>query len=132
MGKRPGFKVPKSIFKLVFEDEQFEGLEVRVRSLSLSEFFRLQQLQGDAGGDIEAARGIIERLADAIVTWNLEDEDGEAVKPTADNLQELEIGFVMAIISAWMEAIATVPNRSPGGSNAGETSQELSIPMDVL
>lgn len=42
-----------------------------------------------------------------------------------------DLPFVLAIVQAWMEAVTSVPNLSKSSSNGGETSLELSIPMDV-
>lgn len=47
-----------------------------------------------------------------------------------DGLVDQDLPFVLAILSAWMEAMASVPNRSPGNSSGGGTSLEPSIPME--
>lgn len=126
-----GFKVPSTILRLKFEDEEFAGLEIRARSLPLESLFQLQEAQEKADQDSSAAREVMRTLGDAIIEWNLEDDDGNPVKPGADGLLQLDIRFAMAILNAWQEAMVSVPNRLLAASNGGETSLERLIQMDV-
>lgn len=122
-----GFKVVSTIFKLVFEGEAYEGLEVQAKSLPLRDFLALQgQDEGEAG------LKVIDKFGDALVSWNLEDEEGNLIPANADGLGSLEFSFVKILLDAWMEAVASVPNLSRPVSNDGGTSQELSIPMELL
>lgn len=132
MGKRGGYKREKPLYKLVFEDEQFDGLEIMAKSLPLGEFLELQKLQARAVDDPDAGEQVIRRLSDVLVSWNLEDDDGQPVPATFDGLASQDFPFVLAIFQAWQEAVSSVPNRSPGGSNGGGTSPELSLPMEAL
>lgn len=79
MGKRGGYRREKPVYLLRFEDAQFDGLEVTAKSLPLGEFFTLQRLQEQAGADADAAEQVVRKLADVLVAWNLEDDDGQAV-----------------------------------------------------
>lgn len=131
MGKRGGYKRERPLYKLVFADPEFDGLEVMTKSLPLGEFLELQKLQARAAEDPDAAEQVIRRLADVIVSWNLEDDQDQAVPATYDGLLGQDLPFVMVIFQAWQEAVSSVPNRSPDGSNGGGTSLELSIPMET-
>lgn len=131
MGKRPGYKREAPLYKLIFADDQFDGLEVMARSLPLGEFLELQRLQAKAGEDPDAAEQLIRKLAGVIVSWNLLDDADGPVPATFDGLATQDLPFVMAIFLAWQEAVAGVPNHSPNGSSNGGTSLELSIPMEA-
>ena len=131
MGKRPGYKRDKPIYKLIFADDQFNGLEVVAKSLPLGEFLELQKLQSHATEDPEAAEKIMRKLGDVLISWNLEDDDDQPVPATYDGLASQDLPFVLAIFQAWQEAVAGVPNPSPAASNGGGTFQEQSIPMEV-
>ena len=131
MGKRGGYRREPTLYALKFEDDSFDGLEVMAKSLPLGEFFTLQRMQADASNDPDVAERVIRKLADVLVSWNLEDADGNAVPATYDGLAGQELSFVLAIFGAWMEAVASVPNLSPTASNGGGTSLEPSIPMEV-
>lgn len=80
MGKRGGYRRESPLYKLTFEDEQFDGLEVMAKSLPLGEFFALQRLQVAAdNNDVTAAEQVVRKMSGVIVSWNLEDDDGKAV-----------------------------------------------------
>lgn len=129
--KRKGFRREAPEYVLHFEDEQFDGLVVHAKSLPLREFFELQKLQLKSEEDAGAAEQIIRRMSDVIVSWNVEDDDDKPVPVSFESLISYDMTFILAIFNAWMEAVASVPNRSSGSSNAGETSLVPSIPMDV-
>lgn len=164
---KKGFRRSAPLYALKFEVEEgeeneFDGLEVMAKSLPLAEFFELGELQQLAEQDIEAAKKIMRRLADVIVSWNVEDEDGKPVpavyavctasgkpgdpgKPCShhqndegaapcsyDGLVSLDFPFVMNVFLAWQEAVANIPNLSRRASTGGGTSQEPLIEMDVL
>lgn len=79
MGKRGGYRREPTMYALKFEDPQFEGLEVMAKSLPLGEFLAMQRLQGRAAEDTDAAEQVLRKLASVLVSWNLEDEQGQPV-----------------------------------------------------
>ena len=126
-----GFRKKKTLYKLVFEDPDLDGLEVVGKGVSVDQLLELQRLQQTADTNAEDAEKVMRKLANAIDSWNLEDDDGAPVPCTFDGLKTQEMSFVLAIFSAWRQAVASVPNPSPNGSNDGGTSLEQSIPMEV-
>ena len=161
MGKRPGYKRNPPLYRLNFEAEEFEGLEVMTKSVSMNEFFEFQTLQERAQTDPEAQKEIMRRLCGVIVSWNLEDDEDQPVPvqfavcvesgkpgnpgdPCSHHQNEeghapceytgliaYDLPFVLAIFFAWMEAISNIPNLSSKTSSDGETSLAQSIPMEV-
>jgi hypothetical protein len=131
MSKRPGYKRQAPLYVLKFEDPQFEGLEVAAKSMPLGEFLALQKLQQAAQTDPDAQEQVIRKLAEVIHAWNLEDADDKPVPVTYEALLRFDMPFVLSIFYAWMEAVADIPNLSRPNSNSGETSRELSLPMEV-
>jgi len=131
--KRGGYRRKAPLYALNFEgDEEFDGLEIMAKSMPLREFMEIGDLQKAAQDDPDAQRDIIKRLADVIVSWNLEDDEGKAVPVSYDSLTSYDFPFVLTIFYAWMNAVSSVPNLLKNDSNAGGTSQELSIPMEPL
>lgn len=126
--KVKGYKREKPVFALHFADGQFEGLEVTAKSLPLKEFFAVQRLAAD--NDPDSTEKLIKELAGILVSWNLLDDDDNPVPATYEGLVGQDLSFVTAIITAWLEAVASVPPTSPGSSNGGATSLELSLPME--
>lgn len=129
-----GFRPEKTIYRLKFEDDQFRGLEVSVKSMSLKGFFEM-------AGDFDAASGgskseeevftasqrLFSNFTKSLVHWNLEDEDGNEVPRTLDGLQSQEMGFVIMLISTWMQAISSVPDPLSPSSNGTRLSLEDSM-----
>lgn len=126
-----GYKREAPVFKLIFEDDEFAGLEVLARSLPLGAMFEFQALQEKAADDPKSALEVLRRFADVLVSWNLEDDADQPVPCSLDGLSGYDLLFVMEIVKAWMTAVASVPKAPPSASSAGGTSLELSIPMEV-
>lgn len=126
-----GFRKQKTLYKLVFEDEQYNGLEVTAGSVSLEQFLALQRLQAQAEESPDASEQILQKLSESLVSWNLENEAGQAQPCTYDGLKAQEFPFVLVIFQAWMSAIASVPKVSLPESNGGGTFPEQSLPMEL-
>lgn len=131
-----GFEAPRKIYKLIFADEDMEGLEVRVRTTSMGNILAMAELDGmDAAHlspeDIIKLRESFGFLADALVSWNLE-EDGVAVPTTVDGLLSQDPEFIFGIIKAWTGVMTTVPAPLAPPSQDGSQLPGVSIPMEDL
>jgi hypothetical protein len=130
-----GFRKPAKVYRLKFADEEFAGLEVKAKSVPLGTFLELSTLaEPIAGGDsreqVTRVSQLFAGFAQALISWNLEDEEtGEAVPATYDGIMAQEFDFVLAIITAWMEAISGVAAPLANGSTSGDTTLEASLPM---
>ncbi len=113
-----------------------QGLVVRAQSVPLGVFLELIELKEVDTKNITAEDAAkVDRLftgfADALVSWNLENEDGSPVPATADGLKSQDIDFVMQIVSAWIAALSQVPDFLVNKSSDGGKSLEQSIPMET-
>lgn len=100
-----GYRRPLRTFDLVFDaTSDYAGLEVRVRSLTLAEYFTWYAITGEQQNEM---------LAERLVGWNVEDDAGAAVPATAEGLLSREPDEVMAIKSAWIDAIVRVRENDP-------------------
>lgn len=128
----------KKIFLLRFADGDLEGLEVRVRSISIERFLELAPLldMTMSGGltpeDITGIRETLAAFADVLVSWNLEEEDGTPVPCTVEGLMDQDLRFVLGLMTAWAEEIAGVAAPLERPSPSGEPSPEASLPMEPL
>jgi hypothetical protein len=86
----------------------------------------------DSGSTSGKFRELLEIVASALVSWNIEEEDGTAVPADFDGLSTLETQFVMEIIAAWSQAVAGVTGPLEKGSTSGGTFPEASLPMEPL
>ncbi len=131
-----GYKAPVKVFVLRFEADEYEGLEIKAKSLPFGEFLRLgelaKQFKGAESGD-QALNEALETLCKSIKSWNLEDEDGKPLPVSVASLMELDFDFVMSVFTAWMDGISGVTGpldkKSPGGQPLGDVA---SLPRETL
>jgi hypothetical protein len=135
-----GYRRKRKEYRLRFETPDMAGFEVTVKGLSSGGFLRLTKAAAAAaainiasvqsiGDGVPAVGDMFDMLAENIVAWNLEGDDGTPLPVTAETIRDQEYGFVMAIAEAWMSAIAGVAPPLPASSNGGGRFPEASIPM---
>lgn len=95
-----GYRPQRKQFNLTFED--FPGLEVSATAASLGELDEIENAQKDASKRMFVFETFIRHL----VSWNVEDEHGEAVPTNMEGLRSLDMDFVMAIIAGWVTSVA--------------------------
>lgn len=137
-----GYRREPRIYKLAFEDPDMDGLVIRVRSLPIGKFVELTRAAAAVTAtesneaSAEQTDILFRALASSIVEWNLEEEgpDGRPwpVPADLDGLYRQDMPFAMAIIEAWLDAVAAVPPPLPASSTGGRPSLEASLPMEPL
>ncbi|MFI0768629.1 hypothetical protein ACH4TQ_27640 [Streptomyces sp. NPDC021218] len=125
-----GYRPKRKTYTLSFEDPDFNGLEVKVHGLNTGQMLDLDTAREE--GSEEAIRDMLQLLADQLIEWNVEDDEGRPVPTTFDGIRTLDLDFNWAIINAWQAAVAEVPAPLEQPSTAGEPSVEASIPMETL
>lgn len=128
------FKAKRKIFRLRFEDPDMNGLVVRAHSTQLGNLVGMARLanltQRDLGPeDVEALDQVFRAFADALIEWNLVDDNDVHVPETVEGLYSLDQDFAIAIIAAWQQAISSVSAPLGQTSNAGGRSLAASLPM---
>lgn len=118
----------RSTLKLVFEDPQFDGLEVRIKRLPIGKLFAVTEL-ADLGDDLSEMKEQFFKLTDmvgeSLLSWNLtEGDEEEPVPADAEGLRSQDIEFVLGIVTAWTEAATAVTPPLPNRSNSGPPSPE--------
>ena len=120
--ERPFIRQRKTL-RLVFEDE-YEGLVVRMRSLSLGELLEFDRLQDGDVTDTDEVISLLDLAASKLVEWNLTNEDGTPVPRSAEALRAEEPEFVMLLIQTWMRqamhGLRGARDDAPGESPAPE------------
>lgn len=125
-----GFKKPVKIYVLSFDEEEYEGLEIKVRGMSMKEMLDISRLEGKE--DRESIVLMMRLFAEKIVSWNMEEEDGTPVPHTAATLMDLDPEFVGACIGSYMGAVKGVSDPLEKPSDSGPSSLAASIPMETL
>lgn len=128
-----GYKRKAKTFDLVFtskEDEEFDGLEIVMKGLSIKAYLKIASMADSAavGGELG---DLLHGFADALVSWNLEDDNGP-VAADFDGVSAQDLDFIMKLITHWLKAAAGVGDELGKGSDSGVTSLEASMPMENL
>jgi hypothetical protein len=131
------YKRPRRIFVLEFQGEDYEGLEIRCKGISLREALALTELAQLSSerlptpdDEVILRRGL-GRFIECVISWNLEDDDGQAIAPSVDAVLDSGYEWALGVMAAWLE---TVGVREPSGpkenpSSSGLQSVEASLPM---
>ena len=131
-----GYRPQRRTFRLRFEDEAYEGLIVRARSVSIGSLLGVAglasldptQLRPE---DLAVLGELSEVFADALLDWNLEDPDsGEPVPATLAGVKAQDTDFILPIIKAWFEGVAGVAGPLGPRSTDGPQSGPPPIPME--
>ncbi len=133
-GKIMGFQRRK--YKLVFEGV-YEGLEVSVRGAAIGEYVEVNAITSlgsvlfDGDHADERAR-LVEILAGKLLGWNLvDDEAGEDVPCTGEQLVKEDMAMLLDITKAWIAAGFAVSSPLASPSGAGAPPEGMDIPMDL-
>lgn len=156
-----GYREKRRTFTLAFaEDSEYAGLEVRARSVSFGQLMGVLDLarmgEGDKKFGVEDIQDIdkmIRMFAGRIVSWNLEDENGDPVslEPVMVDgpqfqqkvretpaearyraLMDRDMDMVLDLVLAWLDGMVGTPGPLDGSSHSGGQSEEVSIPMEPL
>ena len=131
-----GFVPPTTVYRLQFEGD-YAGLEVRMRASRIRLFFDAQDLIGldpssMTAEQVERAVEIFQVIADHMISWNVETEQGEKVPATLDGLLDQEMPMVGRIFAEWQKAMVDVPGPLLRPSSSGATPDLSSLPMEPL
>lgn len=121
-------KVPR-IYTLTF-DKELEGLIVRMKGLKLGQMRALMAILDDK--DSRTLEGLPPFIAKHIVSWNLEDEQGEPIPATEAGLDELDVDELLAISSRWMDELVGVQDDLGKDSPSGEQFPGRPVTMEAL
>ena len=124
-------KIPR-IIDVAFTEGPNEGLNLRVKSIKFGKVRQLIALMDEDDKDVEVMNEISSMLADAIVSWDLQEEDGTPVEPSLAAIDDLEFDEVINIVNTWLDHI-TGPDKELGkGSSSGATFPGQPLTMEAL
>ena len=132
-----GYTRKRRVYRLKFEDAEYDGLVVKVRSTSvggLLDFMGFLTLDPDALTPDDVARfaGLFDAFAEVLQEWNVQAEDGRPVPATLEGIRTQDADFVLDILRVWFQAV-TQPSAPLGAtSSAGGPSAAPPLPMEPL
>jgi hypothetical protein len=110
-------------YALDFTGTDYEGLQATVRGLTVGEELELNEMEFTPDRVVKA---LVQRL----ISWNVEDDQGQPVPTTFEGVCTQDGGMVLAILDALRQANSGVPDPLPQSSPSGEPSPAVPIPME--
>lgn len=123
------FKEPSRTLRIVFDDEDYAGAEVVCRrTVPMSVYFGMARAQqGENIGEIEeAVRAFGD---DVLVSWNVVDEDDNALPANGEGMTAVSFLFARQILAGWMAGMAGLPAPLDDASSNGSTSPAATTQM---
>lgn len=128
-----GFRPKNRQYQLQWaEDHELHGLVVMARAMRLGELLKLAEMAEQAKDKVSDIAELIERFSAILVSWNREDDEGNALPATAEGVQQIEDWEFMEILDAYMSAAVSVSEDLGKGSPSGGPSPVDTPPMDDL
>lgn len=118
-----GYCPPQTTYRIVCGDGPHAGLEVAIQAMPLGKYVEIAGAV--EGAEFAAVLGHLADMADALVSWNVEDKAGEPVSADLPGLLTQEYGFALYLMGEWIAAVGQIPT-PPADSDQPE------LPMDVL
>lgn len=126
-----GFREPPSTVTLRFDErDELHGLEVTLQGMSIGEWMQATGMDGSDGDDTAKT---IDRFHQALISWNLDDADGQPVPVSESRGRSHKL--ILHLNNAYVEALTGVHKSDPlpESSTSGESYPELSaIPTETL
>lgn len=133
----PGFQRPPKLYSLEFmEGTELHGLVVKFRPLRYGDALERNVTLDWLAEDVEPVdwmagmRRTAEAMASVLHSWNALDDDGAPVPTTFEGLCSLDQDMATSIVVGWALRVIGVSSPLDERSASGETSPELSIPME--
>ncbi|SCK20062.1 hypothetical protein YUYDRAFT_02077 [Streptomyces sp. ScaeMP-e48] len=125
-----GYRHKQKRIEIRFEEPSpFAGFEATLRGKTLGEFLNLQGIgEVDKSSLFEQLR----EMSQSLLTWNLEDENGDPVPVSPEAVFEQDQDLMIALATAWMQGLAGVSAPLEPSSTDGQPSLEANIPMEPL
>ncbi|MFF7096419.1 hypothetical protein ACFY9A_29090 [Streptomyces rubradiris] len=105
------------------------------RGKNLNEYLHLVGFAETDDGETNYLVKQLEAFGDALISWNLENEDGTPVPCTREGLFSIDNDLALSLAKEWIDCLGgKVDEASPldSSSPSGEPSPVASIPMETL
>ncbi|MFI1889813.1 hypothetical protein [Streptomyces jumonjinensis] len=116
------------------QDPEYHEVQAVARRLPLADYLELVGLSAeDEPGSAPHVVRQLERFADALISWNIEEENGAPTPASREEFFRLDETLALALATEWVERLGgKVDGPLPQSSPAGEPSPVASIPTETL
>ena len=125
-----------TVFRLKFDDPELAKLEVRLRQsyglvdsaggLVAADLDAIRSGQANPA-DLERLRALVADFSGALVSWNLEDDDGQPVGTDVHTVRSLDLLFVLTLVGAFLSAVVDMATEAAEAAQLDETN----LPMNI-
>lgn len=122
-----GYRKVPTIHTLTFDE--YEGLVVRMKGVKVGKIRKLMHLGDDEENALDE---MLDLIAEGLVSWNLEGEDGQPIPITRDEIEDLEYDMANAILTEWLDKVTGVDKELGKDSSSGEKFPGLPLTMEAL
>lgn len=109
-----------------------EGLIVRLKAIKIGKMRKLMQLTSSDDTANEGLAQILDLLQEALVSWNLEDEQGQPVPATPEGVEDQESELILRIVETWMDQMTGVTPELGKDSSSGASFPGRPLTMEAL
>jgi hypothetical protein len=127
-----GYKRKPKTFLLEFEDEEYKGLEIEMKGLPVAGFLTMMKVMETEEKNQSVLATMFRLFATGLVSWNMEDEEGNPLPANYDSVQTLDTDFVTQTVAAWMEGMSGVSKDLGKDSPSGVKSPVPLPTMEAL
>lgn len=132
-----GYKVPQKVYNLKFaDDDEYARVEAKLKGVGMGKLLKIGKLVTTRPEDMVDVleNEVLRDFAAALISWNLEDEEGNPIPATLESLLDEDLlppSLVFSLVSNWVEIMGNVAAPLKNSSTSGSTSQVASLPMEV-
>jgi hypothetical protein len=115
------YKRERRTYIMEFQDPEYKGLEIKVRSIPIKELKRLLVLDPESDDPkvrVESLDQLQRAFAKALDSWNMTGDDDQPLPTTFEYIDSEDPEFVLMCIQQWMKVISQVDDASPLDSNS--------------
>ena len=115
------------------DNPEFREVTAYARGRTLQEYLELTGYIEAADDERGAVVRQLEKFAESLLDWNIEEDDGRPTAATRDEFFKLDPDLGLALATEWLEILGgKVDAPLPESSPSGEPSPAVSIPMEPL
>lgn len=111
----------------------YKGLIVRVKSIKIGEMRRMLRLiDSEEENTTEVLDNMVTLISKGLVSWNLQEEDGEPTPATAEEVDNLDFKMLEAILNEWLDQVSGPDDELGKDSSSGSQFPGLPPTMEAL
>lgn len=127
-----GVHIEPTHYKLIFEDPSLDGLEVVARELSIDELVQYTELLAATPNQRERVTKRAEFICERLVSWNLDDEDGNPLPITPQVLLSQPRRVNIELSAAWLREVVGFTAPPAPHSEPSDGGSLSSLPMETM